>query len=156
MRSKIILDANLSILLAVGLTRRDYIARHKRLTKYDATDLDILSDLIAQSGGVIVTPNVLTETSNLACQIPGPASTEIAATLAFLIGRAEERVVPSSRAVLRPEYLRLGLTDAVLLEALQAGTMLVTDDFPLYLAALKADLGALNFSHLREQRADFQ
>ena len=156
MTSKILLDANLSILLAVGLTKREYIAEHKRLTKYDATDLDILSRLIDQSSGVIFTPNTLTETSNLARYIPEPARTEIAATLAWLIDRAEERVVASGRAVLRPEYLKLGLTDAVLLEALHTGTILVTDDLDLYLAASMTGMSVVNFNHLRDQRPDFR
>ena len=49
---------------------------------------------------------------------------------------------------MRPEYLRLGLTDAVPLQALQAGIVLVTDDLNLYLAASNAGLDALNFSHV--------
>ena len=154
--SKLLLDANLAILLAVGLTKREYTARHKRLTKYDATDLDILAGLIDRSSGVIFTPNVLTETSNLARQISEPARTEVAATLARLISRAEEHVVASRRAVLRPEYLRLGLTDAVLSETLQTGTVLITDDLDLYLAASTAGLSVLNFNHLRDQRPDFR
>ena len=156
MTSKLLLDANLLILFAVGLTKREYIARHKSLTKYDATDLDILAGLIDQSSGVIFTPNVLTETSNLERYISEPVRTEVAATLALLIGRAEEHVVASRRAVLRPEYLKLGLTDAVLLEALQTGTVLVTDDLDLYLAASTAGLSVVNFTHLRDQRPDFR
>ena len=143
-------------MFAVGLTKREYITRHKRLTKYDATDLDILSGLIERSSGVIFTPNVLTETSNLARHILEPARTEVAATLALLIGRAEEHVVASRRAVLRPEYLKLGLTDAVLLETLQTGTVLVTDDLALCLAASMAGLSVMNFTHLRDQRPDFR
>ena len=65
MRPGVLLDANLLILLAVGLTNRDYIGRHKRLTKYDATDLDVLSGLIAQFSSVVFTPHVLAEASNL-------------------------------------------------------------------------------------------
>ena len=156
MTSKILLDASLLVLLAVILATRQYIARHRRLTKYDATDLDILAGLINRSSGVIFTPNVLTETSNLARHISEPARTEVAATLARLIGRAEEHVVASRRAVLRPEYLRLGLTDAILLEALQTGTVLVTDDLDLHLAASIAGLSVVNLTHLRDQRSDFR
>ncbi len=65
MARKLLLDANLTILFAVGATRRDYIGLHKRLRSYDATDFDILQDLIAASAGVVFSPNVLSETSNL-------------------------------------------------------------------------------------------
>ena len=60
----IVLDANLLLLLVVGLTSRAYISKHKRLQGYEELDFDLLICLIG-SANVIVTPNTLTETSNL-------------------------------------------------------------------------------------------
>ena len=156
MRPKIVLDANLTILFAVGATKRDYIASHKRLRTYDAKDFDILSGLIADSSGVIFSPNVLSETSNLVRYASDPARFEVGTVLAQIIARSEERYVASKTAALRTEYPRLGLTDAVLLELLQPGLLLLTADLDLYLAASKAKLDVINFNHVREQRPDFR
>src|SRR5580693_521311 len=55
---------------------------------------------------------------------------------AIIISNADERVIESRVAVQRPEYIRLGLTDAVLLELARCcGATLLTIDLNLYLAA---------------------
>lgn len=151
----IVLDANLLLLLAVGLTKRTYISLHKRLQAYDETDFDILSGLIGRASGLALTPNVLTETSNLARYIKDPIRSEISAVLVRIILNSNEHLIPSSTATARPEYHRLGLTDSVLLETASLGGTLLTADHDLYQAALTARLKAKNFNHIRDLRSDF-
>jgi hypothetical protein len=55
------LDANLLLLLIVGLTDQRYLARHKRLRSYTASDYDLLLKFIAQFDDLVVTPNALSE-----------------------------------------------------------------------------------------------
>jgi len=69
---------------------------------------------------------------------------------------AEEQVIKSKVAVGRKEFIRLGLTDAVLLELAHKGATLSTVDLALYLAARASGLNAINYNHVREQRVDFQ
>ena len=59
------IDANLLLLLVVGSVNRDAIARHRRLREFTRDDFGILLNLINQVERVLVTPNTLTETSNL-------------------------------------------------------------------------------------------
>jgi hypothetical protein len=47
----------------------------------------------------------------------------------------------------RQEFARLGLADAVTIDAIGSGAVLVTDDAPLYDAALRAGGQAELFSH---------
>ena len=63
-----LIDANLLVLLAVGNEGRDFIAKHRRLDEYSAADYDILIGLLRQVSRVLVTPNTLTEASNLLSQ----------------------------------------------------------------------------------------
>ena len=158
MATKLILDACLSILFVVGLTKRDYICKHKRLQGYDEVDFDNVSQIIAQSDGVIFTPNVLSETSNIIRYgVNDPLRSELAIKLGVIISNADERVIESRDAVRRREYVRLGLTDAVLLELLaRCGATLLTIDLDLYLAASNAGLNTVNYNHIKEQRPDFQ
>ena len=59
------IDANLLLLLVVGSVSPDAIARHRRLRVFTRDDYDILINQIGQVERVLVTPNTLTETSNL-------------------------------------------------------------------------------------------
>jgi hypothetical protein len=57
---------------------------------------------------------------------------------------------------MRDEFIRLGLTDSVLLELGRSGATLLTVDLDLYLAALDAGLNVINYNHLKENRPDFR
>ena len=58
------IDANLVVLLVVGAVDRDLINSNKRTTRFTPADYDRLIDVI-QRVRVFVTPNTLTEASNL-------------------------------------------------------------------------------------------
>ena len=60
-------DANLLVLLVVGNVDQDLIAKHGRLEEYTAEDYETLLDLLSQTrqSQIYVTPNTLTEASNL-------------------------------------------------------------------------------------------
>ena len=146
----LILDTNLLVLFVVGTASRDYIAKHKRLTAFTESDYDILQVIVAHALAVFVTPNTLTETSNLAAYIAEPARSRVFHVLRRLIETCEEKYIPASSAAHRPEFIRLGLTDAVLLEAMSAEAALLTTDLDLYLAASAAGASAVNFNHLRD------
>ena len=150
---RLILDTNLLLLLIVGSTSKKYISKHKRLKAYSETDFDLLKNFIASVPNVFVTPNTLTETSNLAGQIPEPARTKIFEVFRNYIQSADEHYCESRRAITRKEFIRLGLTDSVILHEMTDDFILLTDDLDLYLAAKSKGYPAENFNHLRE--ADF-
>ena len=148
--SGLFVDANLLVLLVVGWTGRDLIGKHRRLRDYRAEDYDILLDLIGRFEKVFVTPNTLTEASNLLAQHRDPEKTLFFDTLRFIIQETEEVVIASAVASNNPTFGRLGLTDAVLMEAISETTPLLTVDLDLYLAALnEGQKTAVNFNHLR-------
>ena len=149
----VILDANLLLLLVVGKTSDRYIENHKRLGEYSSRDFITLTNFLSKSPGLIVTPNTLTEVSNLADWIAEPARGRIAKTLRELVQasqRVDERTVASAVAMNRSEFLRLGLTDSVLLDLASRKSMILTSDLNLYLAAVRAGYPATNFNHLRD------
>ena len=144
------LDANLFVLLVVGSVGRDLIAKHRRLRAYSAEDYEILIDLLDRVERVFVTPNTLTETSNLLAQHREPERSHFFDRLRFIIHESEEIVVASAVASSNSAFNRLGLTDAALLEVVTPETPLVTVDLDLYLAAnASGQEVALNFTHLR-------
>ena len=144
------IDSNLLVLLTVGSVGRDLISRHRRLREYTAEDYDVLRNLIRSIDRILVTPNTLTETSNLLSQHGEPDRSRFLDRLRFIIHESEEVVVTSSEASDNSEFSRLGLTDAALLEAVTDETPVLTVDLGLYLAALeKSDYAAVNFTRHR-------
>ncbi|MGA8170436.1 MAG: hypothetical protein WB816_06345 [Methylocystis sp.] len=147
----IIVDANLLLLWIVGLASPNCIRKHKRLQAYTEEDYILLLNIISGARKIILTPNTLTETSNLAGYIAEPARTEIYCVLAALIKAAEteERFIESEAAASPPEFIRLGLADAALLHLATESHTLLTADVDLYLAARHRGLNAENFNQYR-------
>ena len=145
------IDTNLLVLLVVGSEGRELIVKHRRLDGYSANDYDILLDLIGPLGRVFVTPNTLTETSNLLAQHGDPERSRLFRMLRLIIMESEEVVVASVEASANGAFERLGLTDAALLEVATAETPLLTVDFGLYYQATitKGYDTAVNFTHYR-------
>jgi len=152
MRSEILLDSTVFILLLVGSASRTYIARHKALSSYTEEDYDLLVSYLQKADRLVVTPHVLTETSNLAKRIWSPAREAIYLALKEITETLREASEASTVAMKRPEFIRLGLTDAALLGVVSGGHVtLLTDDLDLYLAASDSGYKAVKFTHLRDK-----
>ncbi len=144
------IDANLLLLLVVGSVSLDAIARHRRLREFTQDDYGILIHLIDRVDRVLVTPNTLTETSNLLGLHGEPERSRFFERFRFIIEETDEIVVASVDAARNGTFTRLGLTDAALLEVATEETPIITVDLDLYLAASSSNPGsAINFTHLR-------
>ena len=148
------IDANLLVLLVVGSAGRDYISKHRRLRRFSKEDYDLLLRLIRKAKGtrrVFVTPNTLTETSNLLGQHGEPERSLFYESLRFLIESSEEVIVTSATAASNSAFGRLGLADAALLEAVTVDTPLITVDVELYVQVLsKGENAAINFARVQD------
>ena len=147
------IDANLLVLLVVGSTGRELIAKHRRLQEYTVEDYDALLNLLEGVDSIFVTPNTLTEASNLLGQHGQPERSRFFARLRFLIENTREVVISSRLAVSNANFGRLGLTDAALIEAVTEDTPLLTADFILYVAAMSKSRNAptaVNFLRFRD------
>lgn len=159
MRPRLVLDAGILCLLVVGRASRTYIRAHKRLRQNCTEEhFDALQDVINSAREIVVTPHTLAEASNLVRLIGDPARTEATRWLGLLAGSMTERPIESDKGFVREEYLRLGLPDSMLLALGEESSdgrpvTLLTDDVPLYLAALNAGHDAVNFDHVLAQRA---
>lgn len=155
-REAVILDTNLLILLIAGALGLDRIRDHKRLRNFNLPDdYILLHGILENASEIIVTPNVLTEASNLLRLVGEHLGAELTNSLGLFIKANPEVYVPSNAAVERPEFVKLGLTDAALLhltamKVAGAERLLLTMDFDLYIAALTAELKVVNFNELRD------
>lgn len=140
------LDTNLLVLLIVGEVAPQFIARHKRLRNYAEAEFGLLKRLLQEFDRVVATPSSLGEVSNLLPQGVGePLRTDLMLAFGQAIASVDERFVSSARLVSIGEFLRLGLPDTAWLDALDADTVLLTDDEALYAAALARGAEAYHF-----------
>ena len=139
------IDANLLVLLVVGSVDRRQVGAHRRARRFAPEDYDRLLKVIDTLEHVLVTPNTLTEASNL---LESRSDHRFLDRLRLVIDRSEEIVVASAKAARNAAFPRLGLTDAALLEAVSEERPLITTDFDLYSAASSKGVNAaFNFTH---------
>lgn len=147
----ILVDSNLLLLYLVGGFDRTAIAGFKRLQAYEVADYDLLCRLLSYFDRIIVTPNILTEVSNLAGHLRQDVREAFFMWLAVRLATSEvaERYIESNRASARTDFRRLGLTDMAIGVVAASNVPVLTDDVNLYLhlTAHKADV--LNFNHIR-------
>jgi len=146
---RLLVDANLLVLLVAGRVDEGIIGRHRRLREYSVADYRKLVRLLKPVSQVVVTPNTLTETSNLLSQHREPERSKLLDGLRCLIETSQEVVVASVDAARGRLFRRLGLSDAVLAEEASAEMPLLTVDLDLYLAVVKQrGKAAVHFRHL--------
>lgn len=90
------IDTSLLVLLVVGSAGKELIEKHRRLRDYSAEDYEILIKLLGRVERVYVTPNTITETSNLLAQHGEPERSRFFDRLRFIIHESEEIVVASA------------------------------------------------------------
>lgn len=148
------IDTNLLLLYVVGREDRTIIAKHRRLDNYSIEDYSLLLQMLREANQVFVTPNTLTETSNLLGQHREPERSRLFQKLGDIIQESREITVASAVASSNPIFHWLGLTDAVLWEVATPDTPLVTVDFRLYLQALTkgGEDTVVNFTAYRESQ----
>src|ERR1035438_2799558 len=93
---RLMLDANLLLLLIVGTLARSLVARHKRTCDFAAEDYEVLVSLLAGFDTIVVNPGILTECSNLLRQAPEATANQLMVALAHLIGSLDEQYVPAA------------------------------------------------------------
>ena len=142
------LDANLLVLLVVGAVDRRLVSTHHRTREFTRGDYDRLCRVV-EGLKVFVTPNTLTETSNLLMR--RPRDPRFLDKLRILVQESKEITVASATAAVNNAFSRLGLTDAALLEVISERRPLITVDLELFSAAVhQGEMRAINFTHYRE------
>lgn len=132
--NQVVIDANLLVLLVVGAVDRRLVGKHRRVKNFTLEDYDLLLDLLQETPHpVVVTPNTLTEVSNL---IEDRQDRRFLRQLKEFIEVSEEVVVASTVASNNRAYEQLGLSDAVILELVSVDRLLITTDDALCQAAM--------------------
>src|ERR1035441_2201040 len=85
----VVIDTQLLLLLWIGSFDRTLVGRFKRIQRYEESDFDLLSNIVARCPRLVTTPNVLTEVGNLAGQLPEEIANEFRGEFRLVV-RSEE------------------------------------------------------------------
>lgn len=150
MADRVALDANILIVLAFGAIDITSLGRKRRVKEYMPEDYQAAIDFISGFKQVVVTPNVVTECSDLLSDDDDFREKErLKLFLQPCDSLRVEEYVPSYKASLLDQYSYLGIADCSLLSIVDDETVLLTADSKLYVAALNMNPNCVNFNHLR-------
>ena len=144
----ITLDCNVFILLVIGSIGKEHIKIFKRTSMFSENDFDLLIKLIKNSY-IMMTPNVLTEASNLLESYNYAGNRIGLKALSKILNSTGEVYIKSSELVLQSSYIQFGLADSSIHDLCRKGVVAVTVDLPLYGYLANKSLNVINFNHLR-------
>jgi len=148
----VLIDANLLLLVLVGLFNKTLIGKFKRTLKYDEADFkNLLNIILLCKGRIYTTPNILTEISNLT---DNETLNKNNGFYKFLYAFIDEFVetLYSSKVIMKNNetaFIKLGLTDASIINLAANDILIVTEDLPLYHFLISNSKPVLNYNHLK-------
>jgi rRNA-processing protein FCF1 len=145
----VLVDTNLLLLYFVGLYDRGRVPKFKRTMKFAVEDFDTLLGFFRFFDKVITTPNVLTEVSNLAGQLPDDLKQAFYFLFAQQLAFFEEHYLTSAALSSTAHFPKLGLSDCGIMELSRNQYLVLTDDFRLAGHLESQGIDVINFNHVR-------
>lgn len=147
----ILVDTNLLVLLIVGRAKREYVEQHKRLREFTAEDYDLLEQSLSLAKGTLVSPYILSETSNLYRYAKPPRLSVFQESFCSFVLQSKEVSVSSHDMASHLAFKRFGATDTTCLGILEEfeDAVLLSTDAMLCLEAVRFGKTAVNFNHHR-------
>lgn len=112
-------------------------------------DFDTLLGILMQFRDLYITPNTVTEVSNLAGSLSGEVRRACFRVFAETIRSSEELIVESRDAAAHFTFPDYGITDAAIFRVAGDPPLILTVDFPLSQTLSAHGLPVINFNHLR-------
>ena len=154
MARSIAIDANMLLVYVVGNRHPEYLGVKRRLKEYMPEDYRTLCDILSRFDRIILTPNVVTECSDLL----GDShefndAKHVLRELVCSVQYVDESYVPSSIATTMKQYMFLGVADCTMLSLVDSDTVLLTADSQLAREAQAINPSCINFNHCRNYRS---
>jgi hypothetical protein len=150
----IIVDTNLLLVILIGLYDKNLIKRFEKTSAYDDEDFIELQKIVKTFGGMVVTPQILAEVSNLTFdKIQDPGIKSYVKHAVGFIGKSKESYISKDILLSNKMLTRFGFTDISITESVaESGYLVITDDLKLYhlLLGIKGD--CININHLRSEK----
>lgn len=145
----VLIDANILLLLAVGLFDKRVISSFKHTKKFTPEDFDTLEIFLSNFNVFVTTPNIVTEVGNLSGHLAENRKEAYSQVFSNLIKRLKEFYVVSADVTEMKEFTKLGITDAGIVRLAEEDLFVLTDDFALSQTLEKKGVSVFNFNHIR-------
>jgi hypothetical protein len=142
---RLLVDTNVLLLHVIGSWDRGQITRFKRTRSFTSDDFDLLQQTFARYAGLLATPGVFAEVSNLV----GNMHDRVAPTMRLVYHPFEERTVGFQQVLADRAFPRLGFADCAIAQVAGPDVHVLTDDVHLYSELAYRGLSVTNFNHLR-------
>ena len=147
----VVVDTDLLILYIIGSCSPDYISKFNRTYQYTIEDFQIINNLLQLFKSIIITPQILSELSNLTFKKVSKFN-KYFATVVNLLRDANERYIHKDDMLLISCLPKVGFTDLSIIEAAKNNKLLVlTDDFRLTNFLVDAKCDFINLNHIRTE-----
>ena len=146
----ILIDTNLLLLLFVGQLSENFIQKFKRTDKYTKSDYQILLNFIDKFDKVVTTPNIMTEVSNLGGNMYGDKLKVFFSKFVDNLAIISEQYLESKTIANSENIDKFGLTDIGIVLVAKDNYLILTDDLKLSVFALRNNVAAVNFNHIRQ------
>ena len=145
-KTGLVIDTNLLLLYLMGVYDPKKISQFKRTQQFIEEDFRLLVKFIDlfDKAKVVVTPHILTETTNLAPNYTFPI-------LQTILESLQENMVESLKIINSDTtcFNKFGLSDTAIQHLAQQNYLILTDDFPLYHYLATKGHSVINFNHIR-------
>ena len=143
------MDSGLLVLFVVGTLDVSLVPRHGRTDDFTAEDYELLTRCLGTYKRIHVTPNIVTEASNLLRQTDRKCGEKLMDVLREVIGRIDESYVTSKKAASSKALGWAGVADCSIVKGFGKRIDILTVDFPLYRFLQASGYRAINFHNLR-------
>lgn len=145
----VFVDANLLVLLLVGLVSPQRILTFKRTQNFRIDDFKTLSRLVDWFGEPLVaTPHILSQVSDLT-DLSGSERGIICEIFKRSVETIREEQDPAKQLIRHPLFDRFGLGDTSIAAVCKHNVAVLTADVQLQVALSASGLDAINFNHVR-------
>lgn len=149
LKSKIVtLDCNVFLLLVIGSLDKKHISLFKRTQMFSEEDYDSLIKIIKGSQ-VMLTPNVITEASNLLESYTYAKENFGLGLLKNICSTIPEVYEKSQILTNNHAYIKFGLSDSSIVNLCNVGAIAITIDLDLYGYLVGNNYKVINFNHVR-------
>lgn len=150
LKSGIILDSNILLLLVVGRINPKLIKDNNCLSKYNEEMFSELNAFISIFKKIIVTPHILTELSNLYFSSMHKASDlSKCEKLLRILKDLYEIQIMKDNIINEKSFCKYGITDIAIVNAAKRNKIgILTDDYKLSGYATFLRLGVININHI--------
>jgi hypothetical protein len=134
----------------IGRVSEDQIQTFKRTNIFTKSDFHLLLRIIDKFDKLIITPNILTEVSNLSNGLSGKSLEKFHDSISSSLETIKEVYITSAAITEVNGFSKYGLADSGIIAAAKDNYLVLSDDLKFTGFAAQRGIDCINFNHVRD------